>query len=386
MLCLWPFRHVSVDQRGRIRPCCSWRFEEWEDHYGENDIINFNDSSIQDYIDSKFLSVLQSNMINDQFPKGGCSDCINEVKSGRDTLFEAGNRRYAMSNSFRIHDMEIKFGNKCNLGCVMCGPACSSLLESESAENFDTIESYGFEATKEKLYSGQTPWFEREEKMQELAKFASNARLIRFTGGEPTVNGYLRKFLSYLREYTTNIDLKLTTNGFKVPQSLLDSVKDFQSVWFDFSVDGVGKVNEFVRWPSKWSNICDNIKKCNELTNSAVSVKTTLHAMNVHNIGEIADWIDHNHDIFEWDINLVWEPEYLRPYLCSEESKQVYHDTCAKYPTKDHKCSVVHSVKKAIDNSSVEQDKLDMLNEKLTKYLTMLGSIRNLDWQQHIRI
>lgn len=213
MLCLWPFRHVSVDQRGRIRPCCSWRFEEWEDHYGgDDDIINFNNSSIQDYIDSKFLSVLQSDMIKDQFPKGGCSDCINEMKSGRVTLFDSGNRKYAMGKNFRIHDMEIKFGNKCNLGCVMCGPACSSLLESESAENFDTIKSYGFSATKKKLYDGKTPWFEREEKMRELAEFAANARLIRFTGGEPTVNGYLRKFLSYLREYTTNIDLKLTTD------------------------------------------------------------------------------------------------------------------------------------------------------------------------------
>ena len=38
--------------------------------------------------------------------------------------------------------------------------------------------------------------------MRDLAQFAAKAQLIRFTGGEPTVNGYLRKFLQYLKEYT----------------------------------------------------------------------------------------------------------------------------------------------------------------------------------------
>lgn len=385
MLCLWPFRHVSVDQRGRIRPCCSWRFEEYEEHYNESDIINFNNSSIQDYIDSKFVKGLQENMINDQFPKGGCSDCINEMKSGRDTLFEAGNRKYAMGKKFKIHDMEIKFGNKCNLGCVMCGPACSTLLENESIDNFDLIDSYGFEATKKRIYDDIVPWFERDDKMEELAQFASSSHLIRFTGGEPTVNGYLRKFLGYLKKYTTQTEIKMTTNGFKIPQSLLDSVSEFQGVWFDFSIDGVGKVNEFVRWPSKWQNICDNIKRCNDLHNSRVTVKTTLHVMNIHNIGEICEWVTKNQDIAEWDVNLVWEPSHLRPCLASDENKAHFYEVCNKYGPHD-KCYAINTAKTAVENNPFTQDQTADLNKKLNKYLTMLNTIRDLDWQQHIRI
>jgi len=385
MLCLWPFRHVSIDQRGRIRPCCSFRFEEYEDHYGDENIVNFNNSTIQEYIDSQFAKHLQENMINDQFPKGGCSDCINEMRSGRDTLFEAGNRKYAMSQNFRIHDMEIKFGNKCNLGCVMCGPACSTLLENESIANFDFIESQGFEASSKRIYDGITPWFEREDKMRELAKFASQARLIRFTGGEPTVNGYLRKFLGYLKEYTTNIDLKLTTNGFKIPQSLLDSVNEFKSVWFDFSIDGVGKVNEFVRWPSKWSNINENIQRCAELQNAHVTVKTTLHALNVHNISNICEWVTKNKHIVEWDVNLVWEPYHLRPVFASETSKEIFMQTCDKYQKGD-KCWPIHTAKSALKPENMDQEGLQHANEKLTKYLNMLSSMRNIEWQDYVRI
>ena len=114
MLCLWPFRHVSIDQRGRIRPCCSWRFEEWEQYNDVDDIVNFNTSSIQDYINSTFLKQLQENMKNDQFPQGGCSDCLNEITNHRSdrSLLAYGFQKYSMGDSFRIHDMEIKFGNK----------------------------------------------------------------------------------------------------------------------------------------------------------------------------------------------------------------------------------------------------------------------------------
>lgn len=385
MLCLWPFRHVSIDQRGRMRPCCSWRFEEYEEHYDDSTIVNFNYSTIQDYIDSQFLNTLQTDMANDQFPKGGCSDCINEMKSGRDTLFEAGNRKYAMSQNFRIHDMEIKFGNKCNLACVMCAPACSTLIENEAIENFEFIQSQGFDAPRKRIYDGITPWFEREDKMRDLAQFASKSQLIRFTGGEPTVNGYLRTFLSYLKEYTTDIDLKLTTNGFKIPQSLLDSVKDFKSVWFDFSIDGVGKVNEFVRWPSKWDNINTNIERCSSLPNSYVTVKTTLHAVNMHNIGEICEWVSKNPNIIEWDVNLVWEPYYLRPVHASAESKRIFYETARKYD-KNSKCWALQTAKSAVEGEETNTKDSTEVNKKLTKYLNMLSSMRKVDWQDYVRI
>lgn len=385
MLCLWPFRHVSIDQRGRMRPCCSWRFEEYEEHYDDSTIVNFNDSTVEDYIQSQFLKQLQENMSNDKFPPGGCSDCINEMKSSRDTLFEAGNRKYAMSHNFKIHDMEVKFGNKCNLGCVMCGPACSTLLENEAIENFDYIESQGFEATKKRIYDGIIPWFEREDKMEDLAKFAAQANLIRFTGGEPTVNGYLRKFLSYLKQHTTNTEIKMTTNGFKIPQSLLDSVSEFRRVWFDFSIDGVGKVNEFVRWPSKWTNICDNIKRCNDLTNSKVTVKTTLHIMNLHNIGEICEWVTNNSDVAEWDVNLVWEPDYLRPCLGSEENKKIFNQVCDQYGPHD-KCYAITTARKAVNDNTFDSQQTHDLGVKLNKYLDMLNSIRNIDWKEYIKV
>jgi len=386
MLCLWPFRHVSIDQNGNFRPCCSWRHTDFIKKYTDVPLVNFNTHSIQDYIDSKFLGTIQDHMKKDQWPKGGCSDCMNEVSTSRapGALLNYGFEKYKMGETFAIQDMEIKFGNKCNLGCVMCSPSCSSLLENEGIQNQKQIERYGFDVELPSKKYDQL-WFERDDKMQELANLAKHTKLIRFTGGEPTVNGYLRNFLQYLKKHTTDIDIKLTTNGFKIPDSLLEVVNDFKSVWFDFSIDGYGKVNEFVRWPSVWNNICKNIEKVSTLDNSHISVKTTMHAMNVRDVGNICAWVENNDNIYEWDLNIVWEPLHLRPCLASEESKEIFKDDIKKFQAMDGKCS---AIKSGIDvlTSKWSTQETEKHREKLDKYLNMLSSIRKVDWKEYIKV
>lgn len=386
MLCRWPFRHLSIDQNGNFRPCCSWRHEEFMPEYPDVPLVNFDDTSIQDYLQSNFLTTIQNSMKENKFPKGGCSDCQNEMNTSRapGSLLSYGNEKYKPGDKFELHDVEIKFGNKCNLGCVMCGPSCSSLLEAESDKHYDTIIKSGFEAQKMKP-SKNIPWYERDDKIEEIAQFASKAKLIRFTGGEPTVNGYLRKFLSVLKNYNTDIIIKMTTNGFKISQQLLDILPTFKTAWFDFSIDGVGKVNEFVRWPSKWESINENIIRASQLPNSWITVKTTMHAMNVSNVPKICDWAQQNDYIKDWDINIVWEPKHLRPCLVSDEAKQIFVDGIDKHTGADAKCK---TVKTGMDVLSTNWSKTEynMYQSKLHKYLDMLSTIRNLDWKEYVKV
>jgi len=386
MLCRWPFRHVSIDQNGNFRPCCSWRHEEFAPKYPDVPLANFHTGSIKDYLKSPFLKTIQNSMVDGKFPKGGCSDCINELKTSRapDALINYGNIKYTEGTDFEIQDAEIKFGNKCNLGCVMCNSSCSSLLEAESDKHYDTITSYGFEAKKMKKQDF-VPWFERDDKMHEVAKFVSTARLVRFTGGEPTVNNYLRKFLTILKQYNTDIIIKMTTNGFKIAPSLLEILPAFKTVWFDVSIDGVNKVNDFVRWPSKWESINSNIIKASKLPNAWITVKTTMHVMNVSNVPDICEWATNNDYIKEWDLNVVWEPRHLRPCLASDESKDIFLNGIEKYISNDAKCK---SVKSGIDvlKPNWSETEHNEQKQKLDKYLAMLSSIRNLDWKEHIKV
>ena len=386
MLCRWPFRHVSIDQNGNFRPCCSWRHEEFVPAYPQVPQVNFDVSSINEYINSPFLKTIQKSMIENKFPKGGCSDCQNEMETSRAprSLLSYGNQKYSPGTEFELHDVEIKFGNRCNLACVMCHASCSSLIEAEWDKNYDTITAFGFEARKMKKPTAQ-PWFENDEKIEEVAKFASKAKLIRFTGGEPTVNNYLRKFLTVLKKYNTDVIIKMTTNGYKIAPALLEILPSFKNAWFDFSIDGVGKVNEFVRWPSKWESINENIIKASKLPNSWITVKTTMHVMNVSNVPLICEWATQNDYIKDWDLNIVWEPKYLRPCLASEKTKEIFVNGIQKYTTKGENCYIVRSGIAVLEHKW-EQTEYKHQKDTLHKYLTMLSTVRKLDWKEYVEV
>ena len=385
MLCLWPFKHLSIDPRGNFRPCCSWRHIDFKSYYPESPQINFNDSSIDDYFKSLYLKTISSCMEDDQFPKGGCMDCEKDISIGNQdlSLLNDGFLKYTNNNEFKLHDMEIKFGNLCNLGCVMCSPANSSLLENESLSNQDLFDEYGIPGHTKKILRPGIQWYEREDKLEELSDYAAKCKHIRFTGGEPTINGYLQNFLTHLAKRNTDITLKITTNGHKVSDKLLESLSKFHHVHFDFSVDGYGKVNEFIRWPSSFENINTNMEKCARLNNTFISVKTTLQALNVHNIADICEWVEHNDYINSWDINLVWDPEFLQPCLASESSKQLYRDFALN--NTHIKCENVKYGLNALNNK-FDEEQTQTHKKTIDKYLMLLSEMRKLDWKEYIKL
>lgn len=385
MLCLWPFKHLSIDNRGNFRPCCSWRHIDYKKFYPDAPVVNFNQSSVKEYFDSLYLKNIMQSMENDRFPNGGCMDCQKDIEIGNQelSLLNDGFMKYPNNKQIKLVDMEIKFGNLCNLGCVMCSAVASSLIESENLKYHALFEEHGIPFHSEKILNPGIQWYEKDEKLKELAEYASKCQHIRFTGGEPTINSYLQKFLEYLAEMNTDIDLKITTNGHKISSKLIQILEQFSRVHFDFSIDGYSKVNEFIRWPSNFDNICNNIDQCSKMMNSRITVKTTLHAMNVHDMPNVCRWVEQNDNINDWDINLVWDPEFLQPCLASDESKQKFIEYANQH--NHHKCSNIKYGLNALENK-LSAEKTSQHKILLDKYLVLLSKIRKLDWKEYIQI
>ena len=373
MLCLWPFRHVSIDQRGRMRPCCSWRFEEYEEHYDDSTIVNFNHSTIQDYIDSQFLNTLQTDMANDQFPKGGCSDCINEMKSGRDTLFEAGNRKYAMSQNFRIHDMEIKFGNKCNLACIMCDVGSSSLHVKEKQNNPVPQELQQWIPAQ-----GKDNTFDKQN-LEELLAQAPNLMRLKFTGGEPTLLDGFKEFIERLSqtEHAKHIDVMIVTNGTTDVTKWIDTFSKFRLFEINWSTDGVGSAFEYIRWPGKWEKTREIQTKFNRIVKekgytNIVSILTS--AIQLLNLDQLPSLLDYCKDAkFDWfsPVLVMW-PEPLQLGIAPKHIKQNVIDKCKPYI--DNKMfSEVNSFIKLIETS---ESHLTWNDTK--KFLTYYDGVRNM--------
>lgn len=182
---------------------------------------------------------------------------------------------------------QINTGNLCNQACVSCGSFAS------------------------------TKWAELERKMKikPVGRFDidlnnididyAHAKRIEFVGGEPLYNEKTFKVLEQLMLHN-NRDCFVTfvTNGsVKLNKKQLDLLAWFNDINICLSIDGIGSVFEYMRWPGKWSTLLKNIKQYQ--TMSPISVSYTISGLNVFYYGQTVDWFNSqslrfNHNIVSW--------------------------------------------------------------------------------------
>jgi len=352
MKCKWPSNHVSISSTGKYRPCCAW-----EENNNQLDVATH---SIEDYLNSDFYSNLMADMKADRFAVG-CTECKWDEEAGVKGMVYHGDERYPDQEEFNLFDMEIKFGNLCNAGCIMCSAYNSSLLNTENKSN-PQLEKF-------RVFSNplETNWFEDENKFKEIVKFASNARRIRFTGGEPTVNGLLDNFLTHLVEINSNIHIQITSNGGSFSKRLQETLKRFTRVRFNVSIDAYGTANDFIRWPLKWNKIERNVDKMLEYDNITVNIETSLQAGSVDSLPQLINWCEVRN--IQWSANSVYKPKHLQPFLAQPHIIE-------KARSLDNK-----KLNKLLKFNSTQED-YDKLRTMMLAYYDTLSTIRKIDWKE----
>lgn len=352
MKCKWPANHVSISSTGKYRPCCAW-----EEQSNQLDVAT---NSIEDYLNSDFYKKVMTDMKANRFSVG-CTECVLDEEAGIDGMVQTGENRYPDREEFELFDMEIKFGNICNAGCIMCSAYNSSLLDSENKANPQLKEFRVFNSPPE------TNWFENNDKFREVIEFASKAKRIRFTGGEPTVRGLLDEFLHQLVELNSDMRIQITSNGGSFSKRLQETLKQFRAVYINVSIDAYGKANDFIRWPLSWNKIERNIDKMLEYDNITVNVETSLQAGSVDSLPQLIEWCEQRN--IRWDANSVYKPAHLQPFLAQPHIIEKARSLNNK------------KLNKLLEFNSTQED-YDKLREKMLSYYDTLSTIRNIDWKE----
>jgi sulfatase maturation enzyme AslB (radical SAM superfamily) len=123
----------------------------------------------------------------------------------------------------------------------MCNPDWSSLVEKENQKlkifDNEKFQYTGFDHINidkvEKLY---------------------------IAGGEPTIMPELYIFLEdCIKKKKTNFEIQVNTNAVSLNKKFKSLLKHFNNFNFEISVDGYGLVNQYVRWPTNWDKLINNI-------------------------------------------------------------------------------------------------------------------------------
>jgi hypothetical protein len=85
------------------------------------------------------------------------------------------------------------------------------------------------------------------------------------------------------------------------------------------SIDGVGPVFEYLRWPAKWDILTENIAKFKQITKN-INISYTISSINALYYNETVEWFTNNN--LRYNHNIVSFPNWLSLNNMPSEFKQ----------------------------------------------------------------
>jgi len=357
--CFYPYLEISTRPNGVVLPCCYWT---------ENDHLVLEEKiSLENPIDhfwngKKFISI-RNDLYSGKSLKG-CDVCTRDKEASmrvRSIREHINNREYLQLVQDTIDAsgvaphlpkrLELKPSNLCNLKCFMCNAYDSSQIEKELRDldlKYGGIKSTGGRLREagvgvpgvwEGLVNEYTlppminlEWAETGEFWNELTKIIPNLDVLSFAGGEPTVNPIVHKILQYCVDqgYAKNIKVFLSSNFTNLNKKFFELMPEFKQFELIASIDGIGEVQEYIRFPSKWEVIKKNFEIARNYMshkNIKILVNITVNILNVYYITDLLEYLDKQffqypyYNEWPYNINLINFPEELRINWIPEQLK-----------------------------------------------------------------
>lgn len=197
-----------------------------------------------------------------------------------------------------LRTLDLKLGNLCNLSCRMCHPSQSSGWYNEWSQNRqyqfqDGKSRVELKMSNKRVLAANDPyaWPDTSTFWSELEQYLPDLQEIHFSGGEPLLIAKHHEFLNTIVQlgHSHHIELTYNTNLTVLPQWLLDLWKSFRYVHVGVSVDAWGDGNDYIRYPSTFSKIYNNLERLNNFEGSLNFWLTTT--VTLLNIGLMADLV-----------------------------------------------------------------------------------------------
>jgi MoaA/NifB/PqqE/SkfB family radical SAM enzyme len=221
------------------------------------------------------MSDLTAQMAQDVWPKE-CNRCEQTEKLSQQSI-----RLY----SLQTHEKQTRpdylyFGgvldNTCNSACQTCNQSLSTKIGS--------------------LHSKHYPIVDNSNKFWKLP--LDRVVQLDINGGEPSASKNYNRRLANLPPNLQS--LRVNTNAALVLDELLAVADRGIKVTVTVSLDGVGKVHDYVRWPINWERFKTNVLAYRDAEKFELNLWTTVSALNINDLENIFEFaqqynIDHSY-------------------------------------------------------------------------------------------
>jgi sulfatase maturation enzyme AslB (radical SAM superfamily) len=170
--------------------------------------------------------------------------------------------------------------NVCNSACQSCNSGLSTKIGSLESKDYPRVDNYS------------------------VLKKLPQERMIEFdvNGGEPTASKNYKKILKSLPHNVKIV--RMNTNGSRIIPELEDVLKRNIMVIVTLSLDGIGDVHDYARWPIKWKNYEKTVGAYQALQKKYKLLKldfwTTVSCLNIKILPEIINFANDKKISHDW--------------------------------------------------------------------------------------
>ena len=172
------------------------------------------------------------------------------------------------------------------------------------------------------------------------------------------------------KKLASNLSVWITTNGTQHTEKLHNVLSKFKKVKLIFSIDGVGKTNDYLRYPSNWPDIENNVKKFKKLTNATHQISFTVQNLNLLDITRIIKFSRKNK--IHLKLNLLFAPRYLQLHVLTKKILKKALDNLKTVDNKDtihvtNFNTIKEKIQLALQDNRSNQLELSNLKEIIAK-------------------
>lgn len=281
--CTAPWTHTYLSPQGERRLCCASRekasyIKQYIDLENPDGNAVFNPQSLEEHWNSDYMKDIRKRIMAGESIEQCqvCNDQILNIYTYKsyftETLFpnKIDEIFEKTEDDGYTHMMPISFdyrvSNLCNFKCRMCGDLLSSQWEAERKimGNID----YDKEPFYRKENQEKFKKFQKEVTEVELWNAVKNGTIeeIYWVGGEPLMWELHWDIMKYLveKDIAKNVIIRYNTNLSRISYkgvNLYDLLPNFKRVNLCASIDGTGRIVEFVRTGIVWENWLSNFKQ-----------------------------------------------------------------------------------------------------------------------------
>ena len=358
--CSSPWFHMRIESDGTFQFC---RWISQNNKFVKNTDHNIQQINVPEYFQKK-LSNLRTKMLNGE-KISECSSCKQMEEQGKIsgrqkqllktgiqlTEFEKTFQSSTFFNEFKKsaeqqgditllpQDWQIDLGNFCNSACIFCSPNDSSKLATE-------FKKLGLISRLPKKN-----WVDNPVLLENFVDILTNSKkltYLHFLGGETIITPGFKKILKKLieKKINKNVSIGFTTNLTVWDQDTIDLLVQYREVNLGMSIECLHPVNDYLRWPSKLTDVKIILEKWIEVAKKhhwLVQLRPTPTVFSIAHLKTLYEYAFEKNIGIE-SCNFLHNPEFIKISLLPKNIRDIISKELSRW---------INSHKEYLDNNEL---------------------------------